>query len=112
VEAASKKKSDFRTSDAGRKMKGERKDAYMKKIETLDAAVKTAQLNREQKENLSTVSLGTSKTNYLDPRITSAWCKKHEVPITRCLPKTLCDKFVWALGEEGNMEFRFPPDLN
>lgn len=35
------------------------------------------------KEDLKTVALGTSKINYLDPRITVAWCKRNEVPIEK-----------------------------
>lgn len=35
------------------------------------------------KEDLKTVALGTSKINYMDPRITVAWCKRHEVPIEK-----------------------------
>lgn len=30
----------------------------------------------DTKEANKTVSLGTSKVNYMDPRITVAWCKK------------------------------------
>lgn len=37
----------------------------------------------DTKEELKTVALGTSKINYLDPRITVAWCKRHEVPIEK-----------------------------
>jgi len=61
--------------------------------------------NMESKESLKSVSLGTSKINYLDPRcvpptpviaardslrlcsITVAWCKMHEVPIERVYTK-------------------------
>lgn len=39
--------------------------------------------DKETKEDLKTVALGTSKINYLDPRITVAWCKRHEVPIEK-----------------------------
>ena len=42
------------------------------------------QISQSVKEDLKTVALGTSKINYLDPRITVAWCKRLEV----CL---LCD---------------------
>ncbi len=35
------------------------------------------------KDDLKTVALGTSKINYMDPRITVAWCKLHEVPIEK-----------------------------
>lgn len=36
-----------------------------------------------QKDDLKTVALGTSKINYMDPRISVAWCKKHDVPIEK-----------------------------
>lgn len=39
--------------------------------------------DKETKEDLKTVALGTSKINYLDPRITVAWCKRHDVPIEK-----------------------------
>ncbi|KAL2347547.1 hypothetical protein Fmac_001547 [Flemingia macrophylla] len=41
------------------------------------------QRDMKTKEDLKTVALGTSKINYLDPRITVAWCKRHEVPIEK-----------------------------
>ena len=37
------------------------------------------ELSQKVKEDLKTVALGTSKINYLDPRITVAWCKRLEV---------------------------------
>ena len=52
----------------------------------------------QSKESLKTVSLGTSKINYLDPRITVAWCKKHEVPIEKIYTKVLLDKFNVRAG--------------
>lgn len=47
--------------------------------------MKTEKMERdmESKEDLKTVALGTSKINYMDPRITVAWCKRHEVPIQK-----------------------------
>jgi DNA topoisomerase-1 len=41
------------------------------------------EMDKQTKEDLKTVALGTSKINYLDPRITVAWCKTHEVPIEK-----------------------------
>jgi DNA topoisomerase-1 len=38
-----------------------------------------AELAAAVKEDLKTVALGTSKINYMDPRITIAWCKRNEV---------------------------------
>ena len=37
---------------------------------------------RNKDENKS-VALGTSKINYMDPRVTVSWCKRNEVPIDK-----------------------------
>ncbi|CAH1761577.1 5208_t:CDS:2 [Entrophospora sp. SA101] len=39
----------------------------------------------------------TSKIHYIDPRISFAWSKKYEVPITKIFNKNLRKKFGWAL---------------
>lgn len=54
-------------------------------------------LAAEVKEDLKTVALGTSKINYLDPRITIAWCKRNEVPIEKVFNRSLMSKFHWAM---------------
>ena len=33
-----------------------------------------------------------SKINYLDPRITVAWCKAYDVPVEKLFSKTLLNK--------------------
>lgn len=50
-------------------------------------------LQEENKE----IALGTSKLNYLDPRISVAWCKKWEVPIEKIYNKSQRQKFAWAI---------------
>ena len=40
-------------------------------------------LQAVDKEENKTIALGTSKLNYLDPRISVAWCKKYDVPIEK-----------------------------
>ena len=45
------------------------------------------------KEEGKTISLGTSKLNYLDPRISVAWTKKWEVPVEKVYNKTQKEKF-------------------
>lgn len=57
------------------------------------------------KDELKTVALGTSKINYLDPRITVAWCKKHNVPIEKIFARTLLVKFAWAMETSENFRF-------
>lgn len=59
---------------------------------------------RDKDEN-KTVALGTSKINYMDPRITVAWCKRVELPIEKVFPKTLVDKFPWAMGVDSTYKF-------
>lgn len=49
-----------------------------------------------QDEN-KTTALGTSKINYIDPRITSSWCNKYGVPIEKMFSLTLRSKFNWAM---------------
>jgi DNA topoisomerase I len=57
------------------------------------------------KESNKEVSLGTSKINYMDPRITVAWCKRVELPIEKVFPVTLCNKFPWAMGAPSTFKF-------
>ncbi|KAF9503767.1 hypothetical protein BS47DRAFT_1445884 [Hydnum rufescens UP504] len=74
-------------------------------IEKLDTRIKTEKFKMEDKEKGKEVSLGTSKINYLDPRITTAWCKKYNVPIEKLFSKTLMVKFPWAMEVEDSWVF-------
>ena len=56
-----------------------------------------AYLQQENKE----IALSTSKLNYLDPRISVAWCKKWDVPIEKVYNKTQRQKFAWAIDMAG-----------
>ena len=60
---------------------------------------------RRFKDENKAVALGTSKINYMDPRITAAWCKATETPIEKCFPQTLIKKFPWALGVPSTWRF-------
>lgn len=60
-------------------------------------------LNKRE-ENLG-IAIGTSKTNYNDPWITVAWCKRIECPIEKIFPKVLLDKFNWAMSVESVWRF-------
>jgi DNA topoisomerase I len=59
---------------------------------------------RNRDENKE-VALGTSKINYMDPRISVAWCKRCEVPIDKIFAKTLRDKFNWAMAVDPDWKF-------
>lgn len=57
----------------------------IEKIAQTYAKIEKMEQDKETKEDLKTVALGTSKINYLDPRITVVWCKRHEVPIEKVM---------------------------
>lgn len=57
------------------------------------------------KVQLKNVSLGTSKINYIDPRITVAFMKKHNLNIDKVFSKTLQEKFKWAFNVDVNFKF-------
>ncbi|XP_062860294.1 DNA topoisomerase I, mitochondrial [Trichomycterus rosablanca] len=58
------------------------------------------------KEENKQIALGTSKLNYLDPRISVAWCKNMEVPLDKIYNKTQRDKFAWAI-DMTELDFQF-----
>lgn len=58
-------------------------------MDQTSAKIDKMQRDMRTKEDLKTVALGTSKINYLDPRITVAWCKRHEVPIEKVWTSSL-----------------------
>lgn len=72
-------------------------DKYEKDIEKLDARIATMRVQAEDRDNNKEVALGTSKINYIDPRLTVVFSKKFDVPIERFFSKTLREKFDWAI---------------
>jgi len=70
---------------------GKRITAWDNKMTKLDVQIRNKDENKE-------VALGTSKINYMDPRISVAWCKRNEVPIDKIFAKALRDKFPWAMA--------------
>ena len=52
------------------------------------------------------IALGTSKLNYLDPRISVAWCKKWDMPLEKIYNKTHRQKFAWAI-DMADEDFEF-----
>ncbi len=59
----------------------------------------------KKKDNEKDIALGTSKTNYNDPRISVAWCKLNEVKIEKVFPKNLLSKFLWAMYTDPEWDF-------
>ena len=102
-EAVEKAEKEFKAMKKAFKAKsgGEASKANLeKKKKAVERAME--QLNKLEtqavdKEENKTIALGTSKLNYLDPRISVMWCKKFDVPIEKVYTKTHRDKFRWAM---------------
>ena len=61
-----------------------------KTVEACEAAIEkeakkieTENLKLQEKIKGKNLALGTSKINYMDPRISISWCKENEVPIEK-----------------------------
>ncbi|KAJ5688626.1 hypothetical protein N7462_003018 [Penicillium macrosclerotiorum] len=75
-------------------------------IAKLDQRVDTMSLQAQDKEDNKEVALGTSKINYIDPRLTVVFSKKFNVPIEKFFSKALREKFEWAIKSvEEDWEF-------
>lgn len=81
------------------------KDQVSKKIQAWTKKIEKMELDLKHKDDNKDVALGTSKINYMDPRISVAWCKRNEVPIEKIFSKTLRDKFNWAAAVPPEWEF-------
>ena len=86
-------------------LRKEKLDKNKNKIATLKERLAKLELQMKMKDELKTVSLGTSKINYLDPRITIAWCKQREVPPPTVYTRALVEKFNWAMEVEPSFDF-------
>ncbi|GAA5926054.1 hypothetical protein JCM10213_007356 [Rhodosporidiobolus nylandii] len=92
--------------DFAKKVKKERKAGYTESnqseeklynaLKKMDERIAVAKTNALDKDEGKEISLGTSKINYIDPRISVAWCKKFDVPLQKVFSKTLLEKFTWA----------------
>ncbi|VDD91647.1 unnamed protein product [Enterobius vermicularis] len=68
-----------------------------KKVERIKEQLRRLKIQRTDKDENKQIALNTSKLNYLDPRISVAWCKKFNVPIEKIFNKTQREKFRWAI---------------
>jgi len=75
------------------------------RLEKVEQSLKKWEIKKAEKDDLKTVALGTSKINYMDPRITAAWCKKVGVGVEKIFSATLRQKFPWAMEIDDDFEF-------
>jgi DNA topoisomerase-1 len=88
-----------------RKAKKSTGETKQDRINKLKEKLKKLKSKKELKQEMKNISLGTSKQNYIDPRITVAFMKKHNIPIDKLFNKALQQKFNWAM--EVDQDFKF-----
>ena len=107
------------------------KDQVSKRITNWTEKIAKMELNIKHKDDNKEVALGTSKVrsvcwilptlffnqfliihsrlffklNYMDPRISVAWCKRNDVPIEKIFSRTMRDKFNWAMAVPSDWQF-------
>ncbi|KAK3328892.1 hypothetical protein B0H66DRAFT_571640 [Apodospora peruviana] len=106
MKAATELEAKFKKENKTKKVEAEGKGPTVEKfaaaIEKLDERIKTLKLQSEDREGNKEVALGTSKINYIDPRLTVVFAAKYDVPIEKFFSKTLRDKFNWAIQSVGD----------
>lgn len=75
------------------------------KIKKIKKDIKLLKSKKDLKNQIKNISLGTSKNSYLDPRITVAFMKKHNLPIEKVFSTTLRNKFAWSFSVDENYRF-------
>jgi DNA topoisomerase-1 len=87
------------------KEKGKDTKSIRERIKKLEEKVKILKSKKNLKVELKNVSLGTSKINYIDPRITVSFMKKNNIPIDKLFNESLQEKFKWAMNVDINFNF-------
>jgi DNA topoisomerase-1 len=93
-----------RANDTYRK----KKEVWEKRIEKMNERIEKMESRITIKEKTRGMALNTSKTNYADPRIPVSWCKDYDVDIKRIFPKTMQEKFTWAMEVSPDFYKKYP----
>ncbi|XP_075694583.1 DNA topoisomerase 1-like isoform X2 [Rhinoderma darwinii] len=72
-------------------------ESKKKAVSRAEEQIMKLEVQATDKEENKQIALSTSKLNYLDPRISVAWCKRWEVGLEKIYNKTHRDKFAWAV---------------
>uniref|UniRef100_A0AAY4CP24 DNA topoisomerase I n=1 Tax=Denticeps clupeoides TaxID=299321 RepID=A0AAY4CP24_9TELE len=77
-----------------------------KAVQRIEEQLMKLEVQATDREENKQIALGTSKLNYLDPRISVAWCKKWSIPVEKIYNKTQREKFAWAI-DMADEDFEF-----
>lgn len=76
-----------------------------KRIKSIKNKIKKLREKKSMKEETKNIALGTSRENYIDPRITVAFMKKYNIPIEKIFSEKLQKKFKWAFEVDEIFKF-------
>nr|XP_015815507.2 DNA topoisomerase I, like [Nothobranchius furzeri] len=101
-EQLSETKRELKSAKADLKVRRDEKckklvEGKKKAVQRIEEQLMKLEVQATDREENKQIALGTSKLNYLDPRISVAWCKKWGVSIDKIYNKTQRDKFAWAI---------------
>lgn len=88
-------KADYKASHDDKSKKAV--EVKRKAVQRIEEQLMKLQVQATDREENKQIALGTSKLNYLDPRISVAWCKKWGIPVEKIYNKTQREKFAWAI---------------
>ncbi|KAI1802477.1 putative TOP1 protein [Daldinia bambusicola] len=101
LQAADELAKKFKKENKTKKVEAEGRGPTVEKIENnilkIEERIRTLELQAADRDGNKEVALGTSKINYIDPRLTVVFSKKFDVPIEKFFSKTLREKFNWAI---------------
>ena len=98
-------KLDQKIKDLKKKKKKYAEKKKKELVDKINSKIKLNRLKRDQKINMKNVSLGTSKMNYIDPRIIFAFIKRFDIPPEKLFTSALLKRFTWASSVEGTYRF-------
>jgi DNA topoisomerase-1 len=75
------------------------------KVNEIKKKIELIKINKESRVKMKNVSLGTSKQNYIDPRIIFAFIKKYDIPQERLFTEQLLKRFEWASLVDADFRF-------
>jgi DNA topoisomerase-1 len=94
TEEVEKAEREYKQAKKSKGAEAEKRKAAVKRLLEQLNRLETQKTDKEENKQ---IALGTSKLNYLDPRISVAWCKKYDVPLEKVYNKTQREKFRWAI---------------
>ncbi len=94
TEEVEKAEKEYKQAKKSKGAEAEKRKAAVKRLLEQLNRLETQKTDKEENKQ---IALGTSKLNYLDPRISVAWCKKYDVPLEKVYNKTQREKFRWAI---------------